>query len=261
MVSCLLHLLEDKRATVISRAVSTIDTLLTDAAFQPLLDTTQGTTLRGFAQHKLLGLCKSGGKLTTDITKHFLHRWLAVVAQDDGVTAVSHPLMVSELFSLAILGAGEFPYEVNDSHALVHLLKAMLAQCSIKSKNGVDEAQLRSVMRGVAKSLWRNAQHPRSAQEAVGSMVALRILTLVSPCWVEPLEEALLQALDPQTTSGKSEEESGGVLLQATHIMGALLPSSVPVLSLDHISKALSSLLSNYVGPLQQRISSPRVGH
>ncbi|KPA76541.1 hypothetical protein ABB37_07833 [Leptomonas pyrrhocoris] len=228
-----------------------------------------------------------------EVVKHFLHRWVVTLADSDGSLTGAHAQLAKELVTLTVAGATDFPYDVTDEHLLVQLLQRMHAHISAhdpaiegarqataiaaaaanasvaptasphpkRRSRGyrVDVGQLLHVMRCAAQSLWMRYQCFHSGGDAVACLATLRVLTLARSEWVMPLAEVLVQALayPPPTTSplASAAEALGGSLLQLCQILhGVLHAPKRPLISLDYLARCLTTLLSKYVGPYQQRV-------
>ncbi|RNF07224.1 hypothetical protein TraAM80_03517 [Trypanosoma rangeli] len=275
VVSCLLHLLNDRSVAVVTRAIAALDTLLTDASLRHLLDTlAAGENLLTFTESKLLAFVGPGKETRhqTCVMRLFLRRWVGQEVTD----VASHPVrarVARELIRLTVTNM-TYPYEASESLHLVALLRGMcrLAEGRGTSRRTAKSAQadaleLRGVMIGVAKVLWAEHQRLMPAPEAAAALTAVHALALACGEWVEPLLEVLAQTLarsitpppppsQPSSSSQVAEREAVGVtLLHVCRILRTvLLAPRAPPLALDPLARVLTTVLSRYVGPHQQQI-------
>lgn len=283
VISSLLHLLGDKSVSVVSRAISALDAFLMDQHYQYLFVTPLGDSILSFIQHKLLVFASpsADAKHRQEVVKHFLHRWVVTFAASDGSLTGAHAQLAKELVTLTVMSAPDFPYDITTEHPLVQLLQRMHAHVLVHDPSSevsargtaaappppkrrsrgyhVDADQLLHVMRCASQSLWMRHQCFNSGDDAVACLATLRVLTLARSEWTMPLAEVLVQSLayPPPTTSplASTPEALGGSLLQLCHILHAVLQApKLPLISLDHLARCLTTLLSKYVGPYQQRV-------
>ncbi|CCW61905.1 unnamed protein product [Phytomonas sp. EM1] len=289
VISSLLHLLEDSSVTVVSRTIAALGTVITNRLYVSLLESAQGKEFLGFIQYKLLLKAKDV-KHSAEVTKLFFKRWvLGSLETEDEIafTAMSmmpHIRLTAELLDLVRQSSHEYPYEVQDDNPLINLLSgfrqlettaprlepAELTQITQQQQKS-GEVDVQHIMCNVARSLWNQQQSADTAEESVLCMAALRVLAVVANEWVEPLMDAILSGLEyPFTATPPSSQDQqskrgkewlGGVLLQTCQITKAVLSSSkVPTISLEHLARALTKLLSKYTGPYQQRIITSSCG-
>ncbi|KPI87194.1 hypothetical protein ABL78_3710 [Leptomonas seymouri] len=290
VISSLLHLLGDRSVSVVSRTITALDTLLTDFSYQHLFAIPQGGSLLSFIQQKLLFLASPTAepKHRQEVVKLFAHRWVVALADSEGSLTGAHAQLAKELMALTVAGAPEFPYDVTEEHLLVQVLQRMHTHVLVhdpsmgasrqtatvnaavapsatpQSKRRlrgyhVDASQLLHVMRCASQSLWMRYQCFHSSEDAVACLATLRVLVLARSEWVIPLAEVLVQSLayPPPTTSplASAPEAFGGSLLQLCQILhGVMHAPKLPLISLDHLARCLTTLLSKYVGPYQQRV-------
>jgi hypothetical protein len=284
LISSLLYLLGDKSVSVVSRTITALDAFLTDPNYLCIFAAPQGASLLSFIQLKLLSFVSPTAepKHRQEVVKHFLHRWAVTLAESDDSLTGAHAQLAKELVALAVMGAPEFPFDVTDEHPLVQVLQQVhvfvlahdpSAETSQQKRGAaavshpkrrsrgyhVDAGQLLHVMRCAAQSLWMRYQCFHSSDDAVACLATLRALTLARGEWVMPLAEVLVQSLTypPPTTSplGSAPEALGGSLLQLCLVLHDILQApKLPLISLDYLARCLTTLLSKYVGPLQQRV-------
>ncbi|ORC86187.1 uncharacterized protein TM35_000302270 [Trypanosoma theileri] len=265
VISSLLHLLADRSVTVVTRAIAALDTLLTDAPFKSLLDSlTVGEQLLTFTESKLLlmmGPAKES-RHQNDVIRLFLRRW---VGQEPTDIAAHHThTQVARELTRLILTHMSYPYEVTESLHLVALLSGMQRMVSERETavkrttrhSLVDSQELRGVLIGVAKVLWAEHQRLTPAPQAAAALAAIHALAIACSEWVIPLLEVLAEALVQPLPVGAAEREAAGItLLHVCRILRrVLMAPRPPPLSLDQLARALTALLSKYVGPHQQQI-------
>ncbi|EKF38425.1 hypothetical protein MOQ_001370 [Trypanosoma cruzi marinkellei] len=275
VISSLLHLISDRSVAVVTRAITALDTILTDMSFRQFLETSaRGENLLTFTESKILAIFASAkeSRHQTCVMRLFLHRWVG----RESVDIAAHHTRVrvaKELMRLTVTNMA-YPYEVPESLHLVKLLRGMCRLTEGRetsgrtSKNlGVDSLELCAVMIGAAKVLWTEHQRLVPSPEAAAALAAIHALAMASSEWIEPLLEVLaqilLQSITPPSSSSSSssssqavEKEAIGVtLLHVCRIFRTvLLAPRAPPLSLDTLARALTTLLSRYVGPHQQQI-------
>ncbi|PWV01174.1 hypothetical protein C3747_200g2 [Trypanosoma cruzi] len=79
VVSSLLHLISDRSVAVVTRAITALDTILTDISFRRFLETSaRGENLLTFTESKLLAMVASAkeNRHQTCVMRLFLHRWV-----------------------------------------------------------------------------------------------------------------------------------------------------------------------------------------
>ncbi|KAK7199034.1 Sister chromatid cohesion C-terminus [Novymonas esmeraldas] len=291
-VSSLLCLLGDKSAPVVARTIAALDVFVTDDAHQCLFSSPHGASLLSFIQHKLLQLAApdetDAVRHKKDIVRLFLHRWVVTLGDADGALPDAHAQLAKELVSLVVMAAPDYPHDIGDEHPLVQVLQGMHSHVaahdptaeatpSARLTSGcaaaattvpirrrqrgqcIDASRLLHVMRCAARSLWSRYNCFHSTEDAVACLAALRALAHARGEWVQPLAELLVQstAYPPPASSplAKAPAALGGALLHMCHTMHAmLLAPRPPLVSLDQLARSLTTLLSKYVGPYQQRV-------
>ncbi|KAF8294295.1 hypothetical protein TcYC6_0101600 [Trypanosoma cruzi] len=273
VISSLLHLISDRSVAVVTRAITALDTILTDISFRRFLETSaRGENLLTFTESKLLAMVASAkeNRHQTCVMRLFLHRW---VGQESVEIAAHHTRVrvAKELMRLTVTNMA-YPYEVPESLHLVKLLRGMCRLTEGRemsgrtTKNlGVDSLELCAVMIGAAKVLWTEHQRLMPSPEAAAALAAINALAMACSEWIEPLLEVLAQILlqsitlpSPSSSSSSQavgREAMGVTLLHVCRIFRTvLLAPRAPPLSLDTLARALTTLLSRYVGPHQQQI-------
>lgn len=288
IISSLLYLLGDKSTSVVSRVIAAIDTFLSEESHARFFSSLHGTSLLTFIQTKLLGHVgpTSEQKHRQEVVRHFLHRWVLTLANTEGSLTGAHGQLAAELIALTVMGSPEYPHDITEDHPLVYMLRAMgshvasldtpgiggtgtvslhgnVAPARRRSRvSSVEGSQLQHIMRCAARSLWARYQCLNSPEDAVSCLATLHVLALGSGEWVGHLSEAFVQLLTypPSSSSAPSplvlsSDTLGAVLLHTCQILCAVLNAPrTPLFSLDHLARCLTTLLSKYVGPLQQRI-------
>ncbi|KAH9600191.1 Sister chromatid cohesion C-terminal domain [Trypanosoma melophagium] len=266
VITSLLHLLSDRSVTVVTRAIAALDTLLTDTPFRSLLENLSvGEQLLTFTESKLLAMMgpTRESRHQSDVVRLFLRRW---VGQEPTDIAAHHThTQVARELTRLILTHMSYPYEVTESLHLVTLLIGMHRMVSARDAAGkrttrhhniVDSQELRGVLIGVAKVLWAEHQRLTPAPQAAASLAAIHALAIACSEWVVPLLEVLAEALVQPLPVGAAEREAAGItLLHVCRILRrVLMAPRPPPVSLDQLARALTALLSKYVGPHQQHI-------
>ncbi|RNF20332.1 uncharacterized protein Tco025E_03819 [Trypanosoma conorhini] len=269
VVSSLLHLLTDRSAAVVARAIAALDTLLTDASLRPLLEASAaGENLLTFTESKLLALLGPAreARHQSCVVRLFLRRWVGQEAAADVTGRPTRARVARELMRLTVTNVA-YPYEAPAAQPLVVLLRGMcrLTEGRETPRRGarnvaVDALELRDAMLGAAKVLWAEHQRLTPAPEAAAALAAVHALALACSAWVEPLLEVLaqtlVQSISPSSpTSAAAKEAVGVTLLHVCRILRTvLLAPRPPPLALDPLARALTTVLARYVGPHQQQI-------
>ncbi|GET86887.1 hypothetical protein, conserved [Leishmania tarentolae] len=286
VVSSLLHLLNDKSASVVSRTIAALDAFLTDDAYQCLFATPHGAPLLSFIQHKLLRLVSpneaEAQKHQEEVVKHFLRRWVVTLGDTEGSLTGAHAQLAKELVASVVMAAPDYPHDLGEDHPLVQVLQGMHAYVAARDPTRetssststastataarrrprgyhIDGARLLHVMRCAARSLWSRYNCFHSTEDAVSCLAALRALAQARGEWVQPLAEVLVQSIayppPPTSPFAKAPEALGGALLHMCQTLHAVLKAPrLPLVSLDQLARCLTVLLSKYVGPYQQRV-------
>ncbi|RHW67142.1 Sister chromatid cohesion C-terminus [Trypanosoma brucei equiperdum] len=277
VVSMLLHFLRDHNAAVVARSIAALDTLLTEEPYTKLFEQMSKVEhLVTFTQSKLLTLITpSAAVLEVPDCQHqaalqrlFIRRWTAQMPGDFEQYHV-HIRVAKEL--LRLTGSTiKYPYDASESLHLVTLLRGMCSELkAVKPKRrGPKKAEdarrqaLCGVMVGAAKALWSEWQRLSPGSGAAAALATIHILSMACSDWVDPLLDALAQVLLQQqqllvkTDMANGDSEVTGItLLHVCRIMHTVLMGSRrPPLPLDPLAQVLTSLISRYVGPHQQKI-------